>query len=522
MKSTRGNVSPDVIESKQWVLLTGATGLLGSAILKELLDAGRHVLCLVRAATPAEGRQRVKTALNLWGGAAELFFERGQLAVVRGNLLLPGLGLSPSTSQRLGEVVSSVVHTAGSTKFSLRADADLLRTNVDGARHVFELARAGRCKDWHLVSTAYVCGRCARAEETLLSTQPAFRNDYEQSKWTAEHEAQQAAVRSGAALTTYRPSVVVGDSKTGATTRFAGIHRIFRAVSLMAGAAAQPGSDRRHHIPLRIPADASARPNLMFVDDVAREFAELFSQPHARGRIFHLTHPDPPSNATIQQALEEYYDIGGGVFVGAQVVPQSERTAYEDIFFDVVCDTEPYLLESPTFDRTQTDRFVSRSPTTWNELRLRSQIHFGETSGWRRKNVHPPNTLKFHGDYGAYFERFMPEAYPRFHLASLASLHLDVRYQIGEPADGDWTCCYRGGRLTSVARTNGVAAHVTYRISVPTFWRIVSGRLAASEAFLSGDVQIAGDMERALKFGAILQEFVRQFPYGKATDGQHG
>jgi len=515
-------LSAAALDKKEWVLLTGASGLLGSAILKELLDGGRQVLCLVRAANPAAARQRVATALNPWGCVAETFFERGQLAAIRGDLLIPRLGLGAPIVQRLGEMVGSVVHAAGSTNFSSRTDAGLSRTNVDGTRLVFELAEACRCADWHLVSTAYACGRCGRADEMLASTQPVFRNDYELTKWTAEHEARCAAERCGATLTTYRPSVIVGNSASGLTTRFTGIHRVFRAVSLLARAAEQHGDSKRHRIPLRIPADAAARPNLVFVDDVAREFAELFAQARARGRIFHLTHPDAPSNGAIQRALEEYYDIGGGTFVGAQVIPKSERTVYEDIFFDVVCDTEPYLLESPIFDRTQTDRFVSRAPTTWDAQGLRKQIHFGEISGWRRNNISRHMTEGVHGEYGAYFEHFMPETHPRFRLSSLDSLDLNVRYTIGKSADGDWTCCYRGGHLTSVARTNGVVAHVTYRVSPATFWRIVGGRLAASNAFLSGDVQITGDIERALKFGAILEEFVRQFPYVQAEDGQHG
>jgi nucleoside-diphosphate-sugar epimerase len=419
-------------------------------------------------------------------------------------------------------MVSSVVHAAGSTAFSSRADPNLAHTNVDGTRHVFEIAQACRCTDWHLVSTAYVCGRCNRADEVLASIQPAFRNDYEQTKWTAEHETQHAAARSGASLTTYRPSVIVGNSRTGATTRFAGIHRVFRAVALLARAAEQQGGSQRHRIPLRIPAEAHARPNLIFVDDVAREFAEIFAQPRARGCIFHLTHPNPPSNAAIQKALEEYYNIGGGRFVGTQLIPRADRTVYEDIFFDVLLDTEPYLLESPRFDRTQTDRFVSRPPTTWGAQRLRQQIHFGETSGWRRNNIGRGIAEGSDGGYSAYFERFVPEAHPRFRLSSLDSLDLNVRFMIGKSTDGDWTCCYRGGRLASVACANGIAANVTYRITPPTFWSIVSGRFAASEAFLSGDVRITGDIERGLKFAMILQEFVREFPYERPADGLHG
>lgn len=493
--------------------MTGATGLLGSAILKELLDRRQRVLCLVRATDPADGRQRLAKALDVWGGDAESCFERGLLTAIRGDLLAPGLGLSARSVRRLGEMVGCVIHVAGSTAFSSKTDANLIRTNVDGTRHVLELARVCGCTDWHLVSTAYVCGRCERAGETLSPTQPVFRNAYEQSKWIAECEASAAAAKCGASLTTYRPSVVVGHSDTGITTRFAGIHRVFRAVSMLAQMADQQEGSARHCIPLRIPADGDAQPNLMFVDDVAREFAEIFTQLGSRGGIFHLTHPEPPNNAAIQNALEKYYDIAGGQFVGMQCIPRAERTDFEGIFYDVVLDTAPYLLDAPLFDRTQTDRFVSRAPTEWNEHQILQQISFGESSRWRACNVGRRVEEKFDDGYAAYFQQFMPQAHPRFQLSKLPSLDLNVRYVIGNSKDGDWTCCYLGGRLASVAHTNGIPAHVTYRIAPPRFWKIVSGKLAAAEAFLAGDVQIEGDIERALKFGAVLQEFVRDNPY---------
>lgn len=507
---------------KSWVLLTGATGLLGSAVLKELLARGCHVLGVVRASAPGEARRRVAAALEGWGCAADGFLESGQLAVIRGDLHRPQLGLTTTVVRRLGEMAGSIVHAAGSTAFSTRTDANLVRTNVEGTRHVFELANACECKDWHCFSTAYVCGRLDRAEGIILQDQPAFRNEYEWTKWTAEHQTRSAAVRCGASLTTYRPSVIVGHSETGVITRFSGIYRVFRAVALLARAAEQRGDFDRHNIPLRIPADENARPNLVFVDDVAREFAELFDQPHARGGIFHLTHPDPPTNGAIQKALEQYYDVGGGRFVGAQPpIPKSQRTAYEDIFFDVVLDTEPYILESPIFDRAQTDRLVSRPPTPWNGERLRRQIHFAESSAWRRPNANANEAEILDGDYAAYFEQFMPESHRRFRLSQLATLDLNVRYVIGRTAEGDWSCRYRAGRLIDVGRTHGIAADVTYRIAPTTFWSIVSGQSVVADSFLSGDVQIEGSIERGLKFAAILQEFVRDFPYGRTADGHH-
>ena len=102
-------------QSQAWVLVTGATGLLGSAVLKELLGRGQRVLCIVRASTPWQARCRLAHGLSVWGAAADSNYESGQLAAIRGDISQPRLGLSESTVRRLGGRVKSVVHAAGST-----------------------------------------------------------------------------------------------------------------------------------------------------------------------------------------------------------------------------------------------------------------------------------------------------------------------------------------------------------------------------------------------------------------------
>lgn len=507
--------------SKEWVLLTGASGLLGSAMLTELLTRGHRVLCVVRATTPSKARQRLESALKPWGLAANHYFETGHLAAIRGDILLPSLGFDAAGIRRFGDMVRSVVHAAGSTAFNSQVDPDLSRANVDGTRHVFELAAACHCIDWHLISTAYVCGRIALVREEPTANPPDFRNDYERSKWMAEHATRTAANDCGAMLTTYRPGVIVGHSETGVITRYAGIYRVFRAVSLLARAASQDATIDRYRIPLQITGSAGSRPNLAFIDDVARDFAELFVRLDARGGVFHLTHPEPPSNAAIQSALEEYYDIRGGSFQDS-TMPKAvaSRTMYEDMFHEVVRDTEAYLFESPLFDRTQTDRFVSRRPACWNHERLLRLIDFAEKSGWRRSVNGVTDANHDTADIANYFNEFLPAAHQQFHLAQFAAMNLIVRYVIGESIHADWTCRFRDGHLVDVARTNGVAANVTYRIPEVIFWDIAAGIVTPANSFLSNQVEVDGDMECAMKFAAIQREFVREFPY-RRLERQH-
>jgi thioester reductase-like protein len=74
----------------------------------------------------------------------------------------------------------------------------------------------------HYVSTCYVSGRWAGIfRETDLVKGQRFNNFYEETKYLAE-VAVAAARDNGLPTTIYRPSVVGGDSTTGATQKYDG------------------------------------------------------------------------------------------------------------------------------------------------------------------------------------------------------------------------------------------------------------------------------------------------------------
>lgn len=498
--------------SSPWVLLTGATGFVGQCLLGELLDRDYRVLAIVRGASPADARSRLAAALAPWKRDVERYLETGRLAVLRGDLHQDGLGISPDVVQNLRGSIASVVHAAGSTAFHARADGEPARTNVDGTREIFRVARECGCLEWHLISTAYVCGTSERAAEQLYLKKPTFHNAYEHSKWTAEIESSRTAAECGATLTIYRPSVVVGNSRTGVATRFVGAYYLFRATSLLARAAAQQSGMDRHQIPLRISADPDARPNLVFADDVARDFADLFDNQKSRGGVYHLTHPTPLSNRQIKSALERRYNIGGGRFVGATTtIPAADQSSYEEIFSGVTDSISSYIFDSPTFDRRGADEFLRRPATCWTEQRLLRLIDYAESVGWKQGRRDADAHAELNG-FGAYFERFLPRGVERSRIGRLSQLDVDVRFQIDDADDGDWWCRFRNGRVTETRRTEGRIADLIYHTTPMAFWRAVAGEITGAELFLSGDAQIEGDIERGLKFAMILEEFVRECP----------
>lgn len=178
------------------ILLTGATGVVGSALRPRL---SRHrVICLAHRGTPA---------------AAD---------IVMGDLRKPGLGLDNRTRRDLAREVDVVIHCAATTDFTAGAK-ETLQLNVDGTGHLLEFtADAGAVL--HYVSSAFV----ARAESsrTEIGEATADPQPYLASKRAAE----QLVRDSGIPGTILRPSVVIGDAATGTIARFQSLHLLVAAV----------------------------------------------------------------------------------------------------------------------------------------------------------------------------------------------------------------------------------------------------------------------------------------------------
>ncbi|HVY60981.1 MAG TPA: SDR family oxidoreductase, partial [Planctomycetota bacterium] len=181
-------------------LVTGAAGHLGGALLETLRR---------EAAPDVRFRALVRER------PLDPELARG-CEVVRGDLERPEtLDLAA-----LAEDVTDVFHCAAATRFDLPLEA-LRRANVGGTAAALAIARraaaGGRFRRFHHVSTAYVGGGVEGVfRENDAARVSAARNGYERSKGEAE-----ALVHvSELPFTVYRPSVIVGDSRTGRTTSY--------------------------------------------------------------------------------------------------------------------------------------------------------------------------------------------------------------------------------------------------------------------------------------------------------------
>ena len=205
------------------ILLTGATGYLGTLVLARLLedpgDLDVEIVCPVRAPDEVAAQARIDATLGrLWH---EPGVRRERVRGVAADLLAP---LDVPGAQD----ITHILHCAAAVSFDLPLQ-EARAINVGGARQVLELARrAPRLERMVHVSTAYVAGdRDGVFGEGDLDIGQSFRNTYEQTK----HEAEAMLAREGAGLpiVVARPSIVVGEAATGWTTSFNVLYPPLRA-----------------------------------------------------------------------------------------------------------------------------------------------------------------------------------------------------------------------------------------------------------------------------------------------------
>ena len=222
------------MDSNRGVFLTGATGVVGSYLLKILLEKGCKVFCLSRGKKGKTARQRVEDVLNFWDAAVSAK-HAGRLIVVEGDIVEENLGLDKRTVDLLNNEVEQIFHSAAVTEFSWALD-DIRKVNVGGTKNVLDLAltwqKNGKLERVNHISTAYVCGDYKGVfTENDLDMGQGFNTTYEQSKYEAEKLVNEYRKKE-LWIDVFRPSMVVGDSRNGKILEFNNIYMLLSTASL--------------------------------------------------------------------------------------------------------------------------------------------------------------------------------------------------------------------------------------------------------------------------------------------------
>lgn len=175
------------------VLITGATGFLGSHLISEIFRKlqPERMICLVRCPSPTVGLERVRDTFRRYGLDLN---DTADLEIVCGDISKPYLGLTEDDYQKLSEKVSAVFHCAATV--NMLANYDQLKdANVTGTRNMIYFCMRGKRKQLHFASTLSVFVSTDRNsgtayESDLLSIPTNIYGGYGQAKYVAEKMVQ--------------------------------------------------------------------------------------------------------------------------------------------------------------------------------------------------------------------------------------------------------------------------------------------------------------------------------------------
>lgn len=333
------------------VALTGATGFLGLRLIRRLLDTHRSVTVLAHTGS-GNALHRISRFFELTGSPEEFTAQLpDRLRVVETDLTLPRLGLSGRTFQKLADGLGAIWHSAGSINLEGNLP-ELRRTNVEGTRHVLELAAAGRRRPVvHHVSTAFVAGarRDGVAYEDELDDARGFENAYERSKYEAELLVHAWSREHGRPVLVLRPSILVTDLPPHPelpSHPLLVIERILRDARRAAGPAS-PGPAGRPRI--RTVGHPHGRLNLLQVDHAAEVMVRLAGLAPSGGvDTYHVVHDRDVPVPTVVTLLERLVPLSIDL-----VATKPDAPSALEALLDFYPGMTAYLAHRRRFDDTR-------------------------------------------------------------------------------------------------------------------------------------------------------------------------
>ena len=372
-----------------YTLLTGATGLVGRYLIRDLLIRGHRLAVLVRATKRATARERIETICQKWENELDVSLPRP--ICIEGDVLNDELGVSFEDRQWVADNCDSIMHSAAVLEFyGPNRDREPWTTNVDGTRRVIEFCETYGIKNMHYVSTAYVCGnRSDLVSEDELDKNQEFRNDYERSKFEAEMIVRESNFFDE--TTIYRPAVISGDSETGYTSTYHGLHLYLRLMALLVPNQS-PDANGVRHTDIRLPMSGDEPRNIVPVNWVSKVICEIFSNPEAHNRTFHLVPDEPVTPKLVVDACYDYFNSTGVRYCGNADFSVDDSNNFESKFLDAVAMYRDYDRTDPSFDAKNLRQFAGqiRCPVIDNEAIFR-YLKFGEADRWGKLRERKPD-----------------------------------------------------------------------------------------------------------------------------------
>ncbi|MEK7658634.1 MAG: SDR family oxidoreductase [Patescibacteria group bacterium] len=239
------------------VILTGVTGNLGHEIAIDLINRGFSIIPIIQPGTIS--------------GLSRYFNE-----IIYSDLI-------NSDSIQFSGTADCIIHCAGIVHFKNAGNS-----NEKMILKIIDLARKLKIPIYS-ISTAFVYRPPNKNNN--------FNNVYEKDKWRSE----QVLISSGVPHGILRPSILVGNSKTGKIQNFSGYYMVAQAfLGAMKNSIANEGAK------LRFPK-LYGKTNMITVDQAAQSIGDIVGT----DRLEHLflTNPNPPTFDWLLRKTLEFFGV---------------------------------------------------------------------------------------------------------------------------------------------------------------------------------------------------------------------
>jgi len=209
-------------DSKDVVLLTGATGTVGIHILTKLVrqDNVTAVWAIVRASSVTQASERISDALSSRNlGLTEI--ERAKIVPFLGDLSKPDLGLEKKSLQKLESQLTHVIHSAWAVNFNLGVKS-FEDQHIRGAYNLIQLCLSTRTpRPAKFFFCSSVSSAAGTPQDQRIGEGPvpqlefAQGTGYGRSKLVTERIVHNAMKSSGMYGRVLRLGQIAGDSERG-------------------------------------------------------------------------------------------------------------------------------------------------------------------------------------------------------------------------------------------------------------------------------------------------------------------
>jgi nucleoside-diphosphate-sugar epimerase len=327
--------------------ITGANGFLGRNMLEYLLkntDEEFHLLVRSEAS-----ERSIKDRLK-WASPERINF-------VFGDLTFPSFGLNYKDSKIVSKC-DKYWHFAAATSFDERKKDEIIKTNISGSDNILSFAKNNNnLENLFFVSTAYVSGNNNGVIlEDGLCENNGFKNSYEESKYHCEQKVRSLDIP----YTVLRPSIVIGDSKTGDPQ--GEMRMIYGYVLGIYGALLKHFGNEKNflehynsgkiaNVPLRLRGHPTTKKNFICIDDVVGMIGDIMNSDCIQ-KTYHLTSNNIVGD-DVKYGVENSLKFSGIDYTKGKI---EDRNPVERRAIRFVQAFDPYCLNhDPKWDTTNTD-----------------------------------------------------------------------------------------------------------------------------------------------------------------------